>query len=147
VRKFNIICNIPVWIISDIMIRLIAGNVVHCGVKAHQEQYLDKNDLRDNTTYKIVIDAQGDLTTIGAAAINASTPDKPVLVYFAISAECQGMGYGKAAMILLLKMYDGLSLKVNPNNVHAVRLYAGLGFVFLNDPDQNGEVTGVRKST
>lgn len=64
---------------------------------------------------------------------------------FLISAENQGIGYGKAAVKILINHlykeygYDEIYLSVYEDNKNAINLYKGLGFKFNEEDDVNGE--------
>lgn len=64
---------------------------------------------------------------------------------FLISEENQGMGYGKAAVKILINDlykeygYDEIYLSVYEDNKNAINLYEKLGFEFNGEDDINGE--------
>ncbi|MEN8076101.1 GNAT family N-acetyltransferase [Clostridioides difficile] len=64
---------------------------------------------------------------------------------FLISAENQGIGYGKAAVKFLINhlykeyCYDEIYLSVYEDNKNAINLYKKLGFEFNGENDINGE--------
>ncbi|WP_195986504.1 GNAT family N-acetyltransferase [Clostridium sp. D53t1_180928_C8] len=64
---------------------------------------------------------------------------------FLISAENQGMGYGKTAVKFLIDHlykgygYDEVYLSVYEDNKNAINLYKELGFKFNGEDDVNGE--------